>query len=132
MKFSIKKDILLNSLNKVSKALSSKNLIPVLSGIKFNLTNNGLFLSASDNDISIESFIDKKDLEELKESMPSTYNFKKSIDVDSFCDIAIHNKEGNTIGFIAIHWFDKENMKVDKDTINQLVWYVEEHLINSK
>ena len=64
--------------------------------------------------------------------MPSTYNFKKSIDVDSFYDIAIHNKEGNIIGFIAIHWFSKENMKVDKDTINQLVWYVEEHLINSK
>ena len=73
-----------------------------------------------------------KDLDELKETMPSTYNFKKSIDVDSFCDIAIHNKEGNTIGFIAIHWFNKENMKVDKDTINQLVWYAEEHLINSK
>lgn len=73
-----------------------------------------------------------KDLEELKETMPSTYNFKKSIDVDSFYDIAIHNKEGNIIGFIAIHWFNKENMKIDKDVINQLVWYVEEHLINSK
>ena len=47
-------------------------------------------------------------------------------------ELKIHNKEGNTIGFIAIHWFDKENMKVDKDAINQLVWYVEEHLINSK
>lgn len=63
MKFSIKKDVLLQSLNSVSKALSSKNLIPILSGIKFNLTNNGLFLSASDNDISIESFIDKEDLD---------------------------------------------------------------------
>ena len=65
MKFSIKKEILLQSLNSVSKALSTKNLIPILSGIKFNLTNNGLFLSASDNDISIESFIDKDDLEKI-------------------------------------------------------------------
>lgn len=73
-----------------------------------------------------------KDLEELKTSMPSTYNFKKSIDVGAFYDIAIHNKEGNIIGFIAIHWINKENMKIDRDTINQLVWYVEEHLINSK
>ena len=73
-----------------------------------------------------------KDLEELKESMPSTYNFKKSIDIGAFYDIAIHNKEGNIIGFIAIHWFAKENMKVDKDVINQLVWYVEEHLLISK
>lgn len=67
MKFSIKKEVLLHSLNSVSKALSSKNLIPVLSGIKFNLTNEGLFLSASDNDISIESFINKDKLEDIKE-----------------------------------------------------------------
>lgn len=67
MKFCIKKDVLLHSLNSVSKALSSKNLIPVLSGIKFNLTNDGLFLSASDNDISIESFINKDNLEKIDE-----------------------------------------------------------------
>lgn len=65
MKFSIKKEVLLQSLNSVSKALSSKNLIPVLSGIKFNLTSEGLFLSASDNDISIESFIDKDHLDTI-------------------------------------------------------------------
>ena len=63
MKFSIKKEKLLHSLNSVSKAISSKNLIPILSGIKFDLTNNGLFLSASDNDISIQTFINKNDLE---------------------------------------------------------------------
>ena len=73
MKFSIKKEVLLQSLNSVSKALSSKNLIPVLSGIKFNLTNEGLFLSASDNDISIESFIDKSKLED-----PSSLGLKVS------------------------------------------------------
>lgn len=67
MKFSIKKEVLLQSLNSVSKALSSKNLIPVLSGIKFNLTNEGLFLSASDNDISIETFINKDKLEEIEQ-----------------------------------------------------------------
>ena len=65
MKFSIRKEVLLQGLNSVSKALSSKNLIPVLSGIKFNLTNNGLFLSASDNDISIESFINKDKLDKI-------------------------------------------------------------------
>ena len=65
MKFSIKKEELLHSLTTVSKALSSKNLIPILSGIKFNLTKEGLFLSASDNDISIETFIDKSKLEEI-------------------------------------------------------------------
>ena len=42
------------------------------------------------------------------------------------------NKDNNIIGFIAIHWFNKNNMKTDEDTIKQLVWYVEEHLLNSK
>ncbi len=68
MKFSIRKEVLLHSLSQVSKALSSKNLIPVLSGIKFNLTSEGLFLSASDNDISIETFVDKSKLEEVTET----------------------------------------------------------------
>lgn len=68
MKFSIRKEVLLYSLSSVSKALSSKNLIPVLSGIKFNLTNEGLFLSASDNDISIETFVEKSKLEDIEQT----------------------------------------------------------------
>ncbi len=61
MKLKIKKEILLDGLNKVSKALSSKNLVPVLAGIKFELTEKGLLLTASDNDITIQVFIDKTD-----------------------------------------------------------------------
>ncbi len=57
MKLKIKKDLLLENLNKVSKAISTKNLIPVLSGIKFELTKEGLTLTASDNDITIQTFI---------------------------------------------------------------------------
>ena len=57
MKFTIKKDILLDSLNKVSKAISTKNLIPVLAGIKFDLSKKKLTLTASDNDITIQTSI---------------------------------------------------------------------------
>ena len=57
MKLTIKKDILLEALNKVSKAISTKNLIPVLAGIKFELTKKKLILTASDNDITIQTFI---------------------------------------------------------------------------
>ena len=42
MKLTIKKEILLENLNYVSKAVSTKNVIPVLGGIKFNLTKEGL------------------------------------------------------------------------------------------
>lgn len=65
MKFSIKKEILLENLNNVSKAVSTKNVIPVLGGIKFNLTSEGLFLTATNNDIDIECFIDKKYIDNI-------------------------------------------------------------------
>ena len=44
MKIKIKKELLLENLNKVSKAISTKNLIPILSGIKFDLTKEGLIM----------------------------------------------------------------------------------------
>ena len=59
MKIKIKKDLLNESLNKVSKAISTKNLVPSLAGIKFDLTDDGLTLTASDNDITIQTFIAK-------------------------------------------------------------------------
>ena len=65
MKFSIKKEVLLQSLNSVSKALSNKNLIPILTGIKFELKEEGLYLSASDSDISIRTFIPKDNITEI-------------------------------------------------------------------
>ena len=57
MKLTIKKDLLLDALNKVSKAISTKNLIPVLAGIKFELKKKKLTLTASDNDITIQTTI---------------------------------------------------------------------------
>ena len=58
MKFVIKKELLLDALSKVSKAISTKNLIPVLAGIKFELKKKKLVLTASDNDITIQTTIE--------------------------------------------------------------------------
>ena len=66
MKFTIKKELLLDSLLKVSKAISTKNLIPVLAGIKFELKKKKLVLTASDNDITIQSTIEATNEEEFK------------------------------------------------------------------
>ncbi len=66
MKFIIKKNILLENLVNTSKAISSRNLIPILTGIKFDLMKEGLYLSASDSDISIRSFISKKQITEIE------------------------------------------------------------------
>ena len=61
MKFTIKRELLLDALMKVSKAISTKNLIPVLAGIKFELKKKKLTLTASDNDITIQTIIESVD-----------------------------------------------------------------------
>ena len=66
MKFTIKREILLEALNKVSKAISTKNLIPVLAGIKFELKKKKLVLTASDNDITIQTTIESINEEDFK------------------------------------------------------------------
>ena len=68
MKFIVKKDVLLESLNNTARAISTRNLIPILTGIKFELKEEGLYLYASDTDISIRSFIEKDKLTSVNET----------------------------------------------------------------
>lgn len=57
MKFSIQKDYLVQSVQDVMKAVSSRTTIPILTGIKIVATREGVTFTGSDSDISIESFI---------------------------------------------------------------------------
>nr|WP_106782067.1 DNA polymerase III subunit beta [Lysinibacillus timonensis] len=57
MKFDIMRDRLLDGLNDVMKAVSSKTTIPILTGIKIDVTNEGMRLTGSDADITIQTFI---------------------------------------------------------------------------
>lgn len=63
MKIIIKQNILMEHLNYVIKGISSKNLRPILNCIKFELTDEGLYLSSTDNEIAIRTFIDNKFIE---------------------------------------------------------------------
>ena len=65
MKLQIKQNILMEHLNYVIKGISSKNLIPILNCIKFELTSDGLFLMSTDNDIAIKTFIPKDKIENI-------------------------------------------------------------------
>ena len=56
MKFTIEKNVILENLSNVVKAISSKNIIPILNGIKFELNNEGLNLTASDSELTIKAF----------------------------------------------------------------------------
>lgn len=65
MKLQIKQNILMEHLNYVIKGISSKNLIPILNCIKFELTNDGLYLLSTDNDIAIKTFISKDKIDKI-------------------------------------------------------------------
>ena len=55
--FSINKAVFLQALNTTKRAISHKNAIPVLSTVKVDVTNEGIGLTGSNGQISIEHFI---------------------------------------------------------------------------
>ncbi|MBD2848025.1 DNA polymerase III subunit beta [Paenibacillus sp. IB182496] len=57
MKLMIQKNELNDAIQQVSKAASTRPAIPILGGIKFEVAHQGLTLTASDTDISIQSFV---------------------------------------------------------------------------
>lgn len=57
MKLTIRKDQLNDAIQQVSKASSTRPAIPILGGIKIDVNHQGITLTASDTDISIQSFI---------------------------------------------------------------------------
>ena len=65
MKFKINKDVLLENLNNVGRALSNRNIIPVINGILFELTEEGLYLTATDNEITIKTFTPRDQIHEV-------------------------------------------------------------------
>ncbi|MEN2467117.1 DNA polymerase III subunit beta [Ornithinibacillus sp. FSL M8-0202] len=57
MKFTIQRDQLIDSVQDVMKAISSRTAIPILTGMKIEAKSHGITLTGSDSDISIESYI---------------------------------------------------------------------------
>jgi DNA polymerase-3 subunit beta len=57
MEFTIQRDQLTQAINTVSKAVSSRTTIPILTGIKIVAHEDGVTLTASDSDVSIEQYI---------------------------------------------------------------------------
>ncbi len=81
MKLSIEKNIILNALMNVTKALSQKVTIPVLNGIKFELTGSGLTLLASDSELTIKVVIPEKDIKHIETKGTSIIQSKYILDI---------------------------------------------------
>ena len=65
MNIEIKQSILLENLNYVIRGISTKNIIPILNCIKFELTNEGLYMTSTDNDSAIKTFIPVEKIEKI-------------------------------------------------------------------
>ncbi len=61
IQFSINKTVFLQALNTTKRAISHKNAIPVLSTVKIEVTTEGIALTGSNGQISIENFISVQD-----------------------------------------------------------------------
>ena len=66
MNFEIEQKIFMEHLNSVIKGISNKNLIPILNCIKMDLTEEGLYLLSTNNDIAIKSFISADKIKNIK------------------------------------------------------------------
>ena len=56
MKVTLNRASFMQELQTVQRAISSKTTIPILTGVKITLTQEGLTLTGSNADISIENF----------------------------------------------------------------------------
>jgi DNA polymerase-3 subunit beta len=65
MKIAIDREALAKSVQDVMKAVSPRTTIPILTGIKITATSQGVTLTGSDSDISIESFIPAEEEDKL-------------------------------------------------------------------
>jgi len=68
MKFSVNRQGFLKNLVDVQRAIPSKTTIPILTGIKLVASEEGLTLTGSDSEVSIEVFLPIED-EELRRRM---------------------------------------------------------------
>lgn len=78
------------------------------------------------NDITKKGYSICKNIEDIKYDMGNSYEFKKSIGIKSFYDIAIRDKDNNVIGFVAVQWNETMPDDIDKKTVEHLAWYLEE------
>lgn len=68
MKFVIDKTTLLEALTNVTRAIGLRTTIPILNGIKFELTDSGLSLLASDSEVTIKINIEEKNIKNIEKT----------------------------------------------------------------
>ena len=68
MKWTIDKNIFIEALSNVTRALSQRTTNPILNGIVFDISENGIELLASDSELTIKVNIPEKDIKKIEGS----------------------------------------------------------------
>ncbi|AIS58508.1 DNA polymerase III subunit beta [Listeria ivanovii] len=100
MKFVIERDRLVQAVNEVTRAISARTTIPILTGIKIVVNDEGVTLTGSDSDISIEAFI------------PLIENDEVIVEVESFGGIVLQSKYFGDI----VRRLPEENVEIEVTT----------------
>lgn len=112
MKFKINRNVLLQNLNNVSKGLSNKPQMPILTGIKIDVKERYILLTASNFDISIQAKISDVENFDIEETgtvvLPGKYLLeilRKTVATE----VMFASFEENTVKIIA----DKSNFTLN-------------------
>ena len=105
MKFTIEKNVILEALTNVTKALSQKITIPILNGIVMDLKKTGLELLASDSELTIKILIDAKEIKNIEKEGKLVIQSRYILDI-------IRKMPNDIITFEAID----NNIKIYTDT----------------
>jgi len=112
MKFKINRNVFLQNLNNVSKGLSTKPQMPILTGIKIDVRERYILLTASNFDISIQAKLADTEYFDIEEQGTVVLPGKYLIEIlrkTNANDIMLTSFEENTVKIIA----DKSNFTLN-------------------
>lgn len=75
------------------------------------------------------SIVNVKDIENIRDSMPATYNLKFSQNVKAFTNVVIINRQNEPVGFIEVQWFDKKKFTENEHELLRLAAFIEENIL---
>lgn len=75
------------------------------------------------------SVVNVKDIENIRDSMPATYNLKFSQNVKAFTNVVIMNRQKEPVGFIEVQWFDKKKFTENEYELLRLAAFIEENIL---
>lgn len=73
--------------------------------------------------------VNVKDIENIRDSMPATYNLKFSQNVKAFTNVVIMNRQKEPVGFIEVQWFDKKKFTENEHELLRLAAFIEENIL---